>query len=115
MTAESQAPSYPPAMGIDHNSRNFKGMPQYDVRRLAPDAGETRQLGHRGGHAAAEFFDQLPRAALQRLCFGAKESKRADQFFDLAGIRLRQLRGVWVTAKECRGDSIDSFVGALRR
>jgi len=113
--AESEAPRYTAAVRIDHNRWSVKRITQDNIRGFAADSRKPCQLGHGSRHAAAEFFDQLTRATLQRLRFGAKQSQRADQRFDVTDVRPSKLRRCGIVAKQPRGDFIDRFIAALRR
>ena len=62
------------AMSIDNNPGSTKGMAKNDVRGLPPDTRKSRQGVHRRRDLAAEFFDELACAFLQRPGLGAEKS-----------------------------------------
>ena len=90
-------------------------MTQHHVGGLSPDAGETSQLRHRFRHLAAEFANQLASAALQRLCFCAKQTERSYERFDFRGVRLTESFGVREAAKKPRRHFVYRSIGALGR
>ena len=103
----------PFTMSIDNNPGSTKGMAKNDVRGLPPHTRKSGQGVHRRRDLAAEFFDELACAFLQRLGLGAEKSQCPNNLLDVLSGSLGEAFGVGITAEQFRGDSIDGGVRAL--
>lgn len=101
---------------IDNDSRrDSEPCSQHHVRCLPRNAGKREDLLHRARYFAAKFFDDLLASAEDRFRLVAVKTGRADFFFDIPRIRIRERGRSWILLEESRSDHVHALVGALRR
>ena len=86
---------------------------QDEVRGLAPDARQGRQLLHRTRQLAAVLFQQHLRAGYDVARLGPVEAAGADVFLDLSDVGAREALQRGETLKKGGRDLVDALVGAL--
>jgi len=110
----ADAVRYAQYVTIDRQTGNAQRMSEHDVRRLAADARELRELLHVGRHLAAVFGDQLLRHPDQGFRFLTKESGRQNLRLELGGCGLRQRARISIALEKGGRDHVDARVGGLR-
>ena len=90
-------------------------VPEYDVSRLAPHAGEGGQLIHRPRDLAAVIFHQRRGHAAQALGLVAEEAGRLDVLLHRLPRGGGIVCGGLVLAEQVFRDLVHALVGALRR
>ena len=83
------------------------------VGRLAADAGQGYELGHRAGYLSPMLFYEDAGHATQGAGLVAVEAGRADVLFELVGGRISVVLGRTVLRKETLGHPVDLHVGGL--
>ena len=112
---ETQSPRDADAVRVADVGGLAVNVAEDEVRRLAPDAGQRRELLHRAGDLAAVLFEQNFRALDEILRLGVVKSAGADHLADLliAGVCKGFERRIFL--KERGRDHVHARVGALGR
>ena len=86
---------------------------QYDVGRLAANAGQGDELLHRVGNIAIEPLDDFPTGILNVFCLIAEKSRRSDRVFQTfeGNVCIIVQRGELL--EQFRRNLIDADVGTL--
>ena len=100
---------------VDDNAFvDVEGVTQHNVRGFATNAAQRDEFFERCRNFPVEFVHQGRRHGEQTLCFGAKESRGFDEFFDIGCLRIRQCFCVWIAFEQRWRYEIDANIGALR-
>jgi hypothetical protein len=90
-----------------------EGVAEDHVGRLATDAWQRDELGHRAGNLAAVLLDEGLGHAPQGARLVAVEAGRPDVLLELAGVSLGVVRGGAVLVEEGLRDAVYPDVGGL--
>lgn len=103
-------------VGIDDDSRwNSIRRPQHDVRGFAADPWEFCKSFEIARNFASMKFDELARRGDEVFRFGAKETGRSDQLFNIGKFGFREFKRRRKSLEQRGGYLIHSNIGALRR
>src|SRR5664279_5385305 len=86
----------------DHANIDTEGVPQNDVRRLAPDARECVQFIHRARHGTAKFFHERGAAGLDVLRLVAEKAGGLHGFLNFRERRIREVSGTVIFLEQFR-------------
>ena len=103
-------------MGIHDNAFvDVKGVAEYDVGRLAADAGECNQLRHRLRHFAYVVFDEGAAGILNALGLIAKQTNPPDVILQFLQRHVCVVGGLVIFFEELGRDDVDLLIRALGR
>ena len=110
---ETQSPRDADAVRVADVGGLAVNVTEDQIRRLASDAGQRRELLHRAGDLAAVLFEQNFRALDEILRLGVVKSAGADHLADLLIRRVREGLKRRELLIERRRDHVHARVGAL--
>jgi hypothetical protein len=108
-----EPPDQPRDVGVDGDPGHVEGVPQDDVRRLAPDTREGDEIVETARHLTVEVLDDGGGHAQQAVRLRAEEPRRADPALQVHAIGLCQRHGIGVLAEQPGRDGVHPTVGGL--
>lgn len=110
---EAYSLSYPENVSVDCHGRPVEYHGEYDISRLAADAGQAHKAVDVVRNLAAIVGDKFFCQAYQRLGLVVGVRTRFYQLEDFFGRSIRQSLGGGKSFEQGRRDDIDTFVGTL--
>ncbi len=114
LTREAQTKRHPRDVRVDHDPLVLpECVAEDDVRRLATDAREMRELVHRTRDLAAVLVHDRPSHAHETLRLVAEEPRALDAVLQVLRLRLGQRGRVGEAREQLRRHHVDAHVRAL--
>jgi len=114
-TRQPQSLRQPADVRVDDDALGLAELGGDDVRGLARDARQPRQLLERPRNLAVELLDQHLHRPAQRLRLLAEEAGRADVVLQLLDRHREIVLGTLVLAEQRLSDAVHAHVGRLCR